>query len=111
MADINDSFDIRLRAAAPEFFLQPNFTQRVMMKTVYQPSVKPERQHNHQLRLAGVSMILAGLLIMAAEVMPVNQDIKSIKTTLEMTADQMSVPNLLWLNFKPAQFQTGGEIK
>jgi len=112
MLEISDNLDSDLRSAAPEFDLTADFTQRVMMQTVYrQRRVRPGGFRYAQLRLAGISMIIAGCFIMVSHTVPVNHSINNFKTTWYAAVDevpQVQIPLLKYQLIK--DYNHGGRL-
>lgn len=101
MAEIEELLEIRLRSAAPDFVLLPGFTERVMQQTVYRPTRASQvGYHFQQLRIAGMSMILAGFLIMVSNTIPLSHDLDRFKTSLYTAADQMPWGQLPWVDYQ-----------
>jgi len=110
MAQIDDKLEDRLRLASPQYSLSVGFTERVMLKTVYRnPGVRQRDYRWYQLRLAGVSMILAGCLIMAANITPVSGNLDTIKSSLRIAVDQVPQVTMPWFNYQYSK--TKGEVR
>ncbi|MGE5449887.1 MAG: hypothetical protein ACM3PA_00755, partial [Methanomassiliicoccales archaeon] len=99
MAEIDNIFEQQLRSAALDFTLSADFTNRVMLQTVYRPvRVKLGGHRFHQIRLAGVSMIIAGFLIMITNVIPLSSNLDYIKTSFRTAVDQAPQAAIPWFN-------------
>lgn len=84
----NENLEDALRKARPEIKLDDEFNSRVMKRIASLPSSRSseEGRYHHQYRIAGASLVLAGIMLLFLNVTPIGNNVEVLAASVKSAA-------------------------